>query len=62
METNKIPVTLGNLCGVLCGFSACVCPTLCDPMDCNPPGLSFHGIFQARILEGLAISFSRGSS
>jgi len=38
------------------------CLTLCDPMDCNPPGSSIHGIFQARILEWVAISFSRGSS
>ena len=29
------------------------CPTLCDPMDCSPPGFSVHEIFQARILEGL---------
>ena len=35
---------------------------LCDPMDCSPPGSSVHGIFQAWILEGVAISFSRGSS
>ena len=34
----------------------------CDPMDCNPPGSSVHGILQARILEGVAIPFSRGSS
>ena len=38
------------------------CPTLCDPLDCSPPGSSIHGIFQARILEWVAISFSRGSS
>ena len=38
------------------------CLTLCDPMDCSPPGSSIHGIFQARILEWAAISFSRGSS
>ena len=37
------------------------CPTLCDPVDCSPPG-SIHGILQARILEWVAISFSRGSS
>ena len=37
------------------------CPTLCDPMDCSPPGSSVHGILQARILEWIAISFSRGS-
>ena len=38
------------------------CPTLCDPVDCSPPGSSVHGIFQARILEWVAISSSRGSS
>ena len=38
------------------------CPTLCDPVDCSPPGSSIHGILQARILEWVAISFSRGSS
>ena len=38
------------------------CPTLCDPMDCSLPGFSVHGIFQARVLEWVAISFSRGSS
>ena len=38
------------------------CPTLCDPMDCSPPGSSVHEIFQARILEWVAISYSRGSS
>ena len=38
------------------------CPTLCDSMDCTPPGISVHGIFQARVLEWVAISFSRGSS
>ena len=36
------------------------CPTLCDPMDCSPPGSSVHGILQARILERVAISSSRG--
>ena len=39
-----------------------LCPTLCDPMDFSPPGSSVHGIFQARILEWIAISFSRVSS
>ena len=38
------------------------CPTLCDPMDCSPPGFSIHRISQARILEWVAISFSRRSS
>ena len=44
----------------------CVCTLspvwLCDPMDCSPPGSSVHGISQARILEWVAFSFSRGSS
>ena len=35
---------------------------LCDPMDCSLPGSSVHGIFQARVLDWGAISFSRGSS
>ena len=38
------------------------CCTLCHPMDCSPPGSSAHGILQARILEWVAISSSRGSS
>ena len=46
----------------------CVCAQLlshvwlCDPMNCSPPGFSVHGIFQARILEQVDISFCRGSS
>ena len=38
------------------------CLTVCDPMDGSPPGSSVHGILQARILEWVAIPFSRGSS
>ena len=34
------------------------CPTLCNPMDCSLPGSSIHGIFQARVLEGVDIAFS----
>ena len=37
------------------------CPTVCDPMHCSPPGSFVHGIFLARILEWVAIPFSRGS-
>ena len=36
------------------------CPTLCDPMDCSPPGSSVHAILQARILECVAIPFVQG--
>ena len=39
-----------------------LCLTLCDPRDCSPPGFSVHEILQARILEWVAIPFSRGSS
>ena len=46
---------------VLCSVTQS-CPTLCEPMDCSPPGSSVHGIFWARILEWVAIPFSRGSS
>ena len=48
-------------------WQSCVCitrsitPTLCDPIDCSPPGSSVHGIFQARTLEWAVISSSRGS-
>ena len=38
------------------------CPTLCDPIDCSPPGSSVHGSLKARVLEGIAMPFSRGSS
>ena len=38
------------------------CPTLCNLMDCSPPGSSVHEILQSRILEWVAISFSMGSS
>ena len=39
-----------------------LCPTLCDPMDYSPPGSSVSGILQARILEWVAVPFSRVSS
>ena len=48
-----------SLCWVCCAQS---CPALCSPMDCSPPGSSLHAILQARILEHVAIPFSRGSS
>ena len=46
----------------VCAQSLQSCPTLCDPRDCSPPGSSVHGILQARKLEWVAISSSRGSS
>ena len=47
---------------VLYVLVAQLCPTLWDPKDCSPPGFSVHGILQARLLEWIAIPFSRGSS
>ena len=44
------------------GLVAKSCLTPCDPMDCSLLGSSVHGTLQARVLEGVAISFSRGSS
>ena len=51
----------------LCKISSCYsvvksCPTLCNPVNCSPPGSSVHGILQARKLEWVVISFSRGPS
>ena len=47
------------VCVRVCVLVAQSCPTLCDPMDYNPPGSSVHGILQARILEWVAISLSK---
>ena len=46
----------------MCNQSRQSCSTLCDPMDCSPPGSSVHGILWARILEWVAMPSSRGSS
>ena len=46
----------------MCCISYQSCLTLCNPLDCSPQGSSVHGIFQARIVEWVAISFSRESS
>ena len=56
------PETITLLIGYSESEVAQLCLTLCDPLDCSPPGSSVHGIFQAGILEWVAISFSRGSS
>ena len=46
----------------VCTLSHFHCVTFYDPLDCNPPGSSVHGILWARILEWVAISSSKGSS
>ena len=58
------------VCACVCVYKTCEsesevaqsCLTLCNPVDCRPPGSCVHGISQARILEWVAISFSRWSS
>ena len=56
-------VNLGPLMrGGVCVKSLQSCPILCHPMDCSPPDSSVHRILQARILEWIAVPFSRGSS
>ena len=49
-----------NAAAAIAAKSLQLCLTLCDSMDCSPPGFSVHGIFQARVLEWVAIAFSEG--
>ena len=67
--TSSLKTTAGVSEGQILSFQDCKwtvhtqsCLTLCDPMDCSPPGSSVHEISQTRILEWVPISFSRGSS
>ena len=46
----------------MCAVLLKLCPTLCDRMDCSPPGSSVRGVLQARMLEWVAMPSSRGSS
>ena len=56
----KIILRTKNMC--MCGKSLQSCLTLCDPVDCSLQGFSVHGIFQARILEYVAMLYSTRSS
>ena len=57
IQTNVIPIYLVYIYIHMHASSvAQLCPALCNPMDCSPPGSSVHGIFQARILECLPFS------
>ena len=61
-DTSSLERKLWQTCGCVCVQSLQSCPTLCNHMDCNPPGSSAHGTFQARILKWVAIPSSRESS
>ena len=67
--SNPVSCIAGGLCtswatreAKACVLVTQLCLTLWDPMDCSPPCFSVHGILQARILEWVAVPFSRGSS
>ena len=66
VDDSPNPAHSGLLVLALCKYCCCVvaqlCLTICDPVDCSLPGSSAHGILQARTLEWVAISSSRGSS
>ena len=62
MAHSQQPSKMSILTDGVCVSVAQSCPTLCDLMDCSPPGSSVRGILQARILVWAAIPFSRGSS
>ena len=65
-EAQKCPLKVTNKIwlknSLACALCAQSCPTLCEPMDCNPQVSSVHEIFQARTLEWVAIFYPRGCS
>ena len=62
LTVNSEPLSVCVCACVRACLVAQLCQTLCDPMDCRPPGSSVHGILRARILEWVAMPSSRGSS
>ena len=62
LQEAMIPLLISAVTWKLKSSLSQPCPTLCDPMDCSPPGSSVHGLSQARTLEQVAVSFSSGSS
>ena len=62
LPPSDLPATPSQLLTVSISVLSCSFVSPFDPVDCSPPGSSVHGIFQARILERVPISFSRGSS
>ena len=63
-ERKSSPKPYINVCMCVCAHANSLqsCPTLCDPIDCSPPGSSVYGILQVRMLEPVAMPSSRGSS
>ena len=60
---HAIMIIFWSICfAIILGVRWVLYPTLCNSMDCSPPGSSVHGIFQARTPESVAIPLSRGSS
>ena len=59
---NELLFFLNFVCACMRAKLLQLCLTLCNLMNCSPPGASVHGILQARILEWVAMPFSRGSS
>ena len=57
-----IPPDFSGYVLIVCVCVTQSCPTLCNPMDCSQPGSFVHGVLLARILEWVAVPFSRGSS
>ena len=55
-------MTHKKVCACVCMLATQSCPTLCDPIDCGPPGSSVHWIIQARTLEQITMPSSRRSS
>ena len=61
LQNNALKINRIEIITCVCSVTQS-CLTFCNPMNCSLPGSSVHEIFQARILEWVAISFSRGSS
>jgi len=61
-RSTPLPSRAKNAAAAAAAKSLQSCPTLSDPMDCSLPGSSVHGISQARVLEWVAIAFSRAKN
>ena len=63
VKSESVPAkSTGVGCHFLLQLVTQLCPTLCNPTDCSPPGSSVHGLLQERILEWVALPSSRGLS